>query len=208
MGSPAQPGPSPRVQRKLERTRRAIEDAFAQLVAERGYAQVEVQAIAERADVARGTFYAHFPDKEAVLLACGQRLADGIVARAAPELVPEPAAFRSEPLHVLFDAAAEQPDLFRACMSVARTRKQFMGILRARAGEDFHRRVQALGREPRLPAAVIARGISGILGEILEGWLDGELEGTPEEMARMTLDLIYAGAGWADGYTPEEMGYA
>ena len=52
-------GPCSRVQRRVARTRAAIEDAFVQLVLERGFDRVTVEDIAGRADLARATFYAH-----------------------------------------------------------------------------------------------------------------------------------------------------
>jgi len=55
-------GPGSRVQRRVARTRAAIEDAFVQLVLERGYDRVTVEDIASRADLARATFYAHYPN--------------------------------------------------------------------------------------------------------------------------------------------------
>ena len=66
-------GPGSRTQRRVARTKAAIEDAFVQLVLERGYDQVTVEDITDRADLARATFYAHYPNKEAVQFAVRQR---------------------------------------------------------------------------------------------------------------------------------------
>jgi AcrR family transcriptional regulator len=55
--------------RRVRRTRRALIDAFLCLVEEKGYEKTTVQDILDRADVGRSTFYAHYRDKEAVLLA-------------------------------------------------------------------------------------------------------------------------------------------
>ena len=52
---------------RVKRTREALEQAFAALVAEAGFTALSVQAVAERAGVNRATFYAHFPDKYALL---------------------------------------------------------------------------------------------------------------------------------------------
>ena len=53
------PRRSPRVQRRVARTKAAIEDAFVQLVLEQGYERVAVEDISDRADLARATFYSH-----------------------------------------------------------------------------------------------------------------------------------------------------
>lgn len=54
--------------RRIRRTRRSLHEALIALVLERGYESVTVQDIIDRADVGRSTFYAHFRDKEALLL--------------------------------------------------------------------------------------------------------------------------------------------
>jgi AcrR family transcriptional regulator len=72
------------VQRRVARTKAAIEDAFVQLVLERGYGQVTVEDITDRADLARATFYAHYPNKEAVQFSVFNRLTADLVQRLAP----------------------------------------------------------------------------------------------------------------------------
>ncbi len=57
-----------RVDRRVQRTRRALHEALVALIQEKGYEAVTVQAILDRANVGRSTFYAHFRDKEALLL--------------------------------------------------------------------------------------------------------------------------------------------
>ena len=74
---PSRPGS--RVQRRVARTKAAIEDAFVQLVLERGYDRVTVEDITDRADLARATFYAHYPNKEAVQYSVFNRLTEDLV---------------------------------------------------------------------------------------------------------------------------------
>jgi len=55
------------IDRRAKRSIRLLKQAFRELVEEKGFAAVTVQDITDRADVNRGTFYAHFPDKYALL---------------------------------------------------------------------------------------------------------------------------------------------
>ena len=48
---------------RVKRTRQLIQDAFVALVGEKGFENVTVQHIAERAPVNRATFYSHYHDK-------------------------------------------------------------------------------------------------------------------------------------------------
>jgi AcrR family transcriptional regulator len=54
--------------RRISRTRRLMHEALMSLIVEKGYEAVTVQDILDRADVGRSTFYAHFRDKDELLL--------------------------------------------------------------------------------------------------------------------------------------------
>src|SRR5262245_26163301 len=58
-----------RPDRRVSKTRRALKEALTDLILEQGYEDVTVQAVIDRADVGRSTFYAHFVDKDALLMA-------------------------------------------------------------------------------------------------------------------------------------------
>ncbi len=81
--------------RRIQRTRAMLLSALLDLIVERGYEEVSVQDIVDRANVGRSTFYKHFLDKRELLLTgvagLQQLLTEQMVA-------PEPAATRSERL--------------------------------------------------------------------------------------------------------------
>ena len=202
---PSRPGS--RGQRRVARTKAAIEDAFVQLVLEQGYERVAVEDISDRADLARATFYAHYPNKEAVLLSVSNRLTEDLMRRIAYQGGPWNVV-RRDALQTAYQHAAENPDLYRACMSDARTRQAYLSILSRYAEQNFRDRLTALGRQPRVPVPVMARGFVGATLAILEAWLAGELEGDVEQLASMALDLFIAGGAWANGIGLDEIGYS
>jgi AcrR family transcriptional regulator len=59
----------PRPDRRVGKTRKALKEALTDLILEKGYEEVTVQDIIDRADVGRSTFYAHFIDKDDLLMA-------------------------------------------------------------------------------------------------------------------------------------------
>ncbi len=52
-----------RVDPRVVRTRKLLEQAFMELMDEKGFQEITIQDITERATVNRATFYAHFEDK-------------------------------------------------------------------------------------------------------------------------------------------------
>src|SRR6476619_2813789 len=58
-----------RPDRRVARSRRALKEALTDLILERGYESVTVGDVIDRADVGRSTFYAHFLDKDDLLMA-------------------------------------------------------------------------------------------------------------------------------------------
>src|SRR4051812_43769240 len=83
--------------RRSERTRQLIGTALIEVMLAKGYDEITVQDILDRANVGRSTFYAHFLDKEDLLVSQLTRVLDELIQQnepfvpgvlAAPSLVP------------------------------------------------------------------------------------------------------------------------
>src|SRR5262245_27817431 len=70
------PATATRRARKKERTRQEIFGAAMELFTKRGFEAVTIEAICDAADVARGTFFLHFPSKAALLWEWNRQVAD------------------------------------------------------------------------------------------------------------------------------------
>lgn len=77
---PPLPALSRRERKKLETRRRILEAAIA-LMSEQSYDAVKIDAIAEKADVAKATFFLHFPNKSSLITAFNEQVAEKIAAR-------------------------------------------------------------------------------------------------------------------------------
>ncbi len=64
------------VDRRVQKTRKLLQDALIDLVAEKGYEAVSIREILDQANVGRSTFYAHFQDKDQLLHSILDRLDD------------------------------------------------------------------------------------------------------------------------------------
>ena len=61
------PNPDEKLDPRVIRTRGLILSSFESLLADKGFESISVQDVTDKAQVNRATFYAHFPDKYALL---------------------------------------------------------------------------------------------------------------------------------------------
>lgn len=73
-----------RVDRRIQRTRQVLQQAFIEVVREKGFAATSIQDITERANVNRGTFYLHFADKYMLVDAFVREDLQRLLANALP----------------------------------------------------------------------------------------------------------------------------
>lgn len=185
---------SVREDRRVRRSKTLVVQAFAALVLEKDYARVTVQDIIDRADVGRSTFYAHFRDKEAVLLSCFDDVEAGLGARLSEGPV---SAVEHAPARVLLDHAWEHSSVYRAiCASSA------SGIV-----QRHLRRLLLPAIDRLLPAVnggdqqTIAREFyaSSLIG-LLIWWVSTDFRVAPAELAEDFQRLVANGiAGLSPG---------
>ncbi|QIS16777.1 MULTISPECIES: TetR/AcrR family transcriptional regulator [Nocardia] len=154
--------------RRVHRTRSVLHRALIELMLERGYDRITVRDILARADVGRSTFYAHFRDKDDLLLVSSTEYLRAAVAAARSERASaEPLA----PIATLFRLAAEHPEVYRALLG-----RKSSGVL-LRATQRMVAEIlteQLTGRlgldEAELASTItfLAWGVVGLLGAIAE----------------------------------------
>ncbi|WP_410875391.1 TetR/AcrR family transcriptional regulator [Nocardia sp. A7] len=144
--------------RRVRRTRDTLHRALIELMIERGYDKVTVSDIIGRADVGRSTFYAHYRDKDDLLLvSCTEFLRREIIRTTTPG---SPLA----PLRVMFHLAAQYPEVYRpligpkATATVVRAYRQGVAEL---VGE-------LLGEQPTGTIEFLSWGLLGVLGTVIE----------------------------------------
>lgn len=89
--------------RRVQRTRQLLRQAFIEVSQEKGVTAVSVQDITERANVNRGTFYAHYPDKDALI----EELTRDEFHRRITSHLPSTPRRNRDTLHLLIQAVLE-----------------------------------------------------------------------------------------------------
>ena len=168
--------------RRQQKTRRAIFEAFTRLLETRSYGSVTVQEIIDAADVGRSTFYAHFETKDALLRAMCTDIFDHVFSHvlekeATHDFSNRPEDIRGRVTHILHH--------------LNDNRRSLKGILSGESGEVFMRYFKeylALLFEP-----VVSEGPEGIPADYLRN--------------HMICDFAEAVRWWLrnDGYSPEEI---
>jgi AcrR family transcriptional regulator len=181
--------------RRVRRTRRLLHEALLAEILEKGYDRVTVQDVLDRADVGRATFYAHFRDKDDLLVAGAEQLQVFLrqhLAVAARTPADHPAE-QIELVRALFEHAAENRRLYRALVGrragavvLRYAREQLASLLR----EHLEQVTTSRGVMPAVPIEVMVQYLASALLGVLTWWLDAETPYSAEEMGGMLLLLI------------------
>ena len=190
--------PATRRARKKERTRQEIYGAAMDLFTARGFDAVTIEAICEAADVARATFFLHFPTKASLLHEWNCQVAAEFSAGHT-----EPRGSAVDELRGLVEHISgrlrAQADVMAAMLREFFATPEAVVAARS-AAQDLHalfesiiRRGQARGElrasvDPRLAVAVVLSTSAAILsGQV---WKPGEL---PPDAQSQFFEVVFHG---------------
>jgi len=193
---------SNRFERRRERTRQELLAAATRVLAEKGLDRTKITDIAAVADVGVGTFYLHFPDKEALF--------DAVVEETVRRLKATVDAAREKARGPLAKIQAANRAFFR----FARENREVFKIVfgHAAAFNDLIRRAQALfiadlektvregitsGAFAPLPPALVAQAVVGMATQVISWWTEHEsvpIETLIETTTALALHGITSGA--------------
>ncbi len=166
-----------------------------------GYEAVTVDALVQRADVARATFYAHFHDVGEVLTSLVDELSDRLLREVLPTLQAGP-VFTGVGMRALCGHADEHRALYRVVVSGAgdgRARATLRSNISAEFEQVWRHAAATAAAEPRIDPAVLARVLVGAYLEMFDWWLNEQPVLTAEEVALILARLTFNGAPWLAG---------
>jgi AcrR family transcriptional regulator len=184
-----------RVDRRIQRTRQALAQAFLEIVREKGFTATNVQDIIQRANLNRGTFYIHFEDKYELLGTIirerfQQQLCNMLPAaprwdRKTLQLLIQTVLTRLEAKYQHQPAASP----FLAGLFARRIHQELTECILTRL------KPQAWGETlTEIPLETVARVISwGIFGAAVQ-WSQESSSLSSEEMGQYILEVVMEGA--------------
>ncbi|NDJ79023.1 MAG: TetR/AcrR family transcriptional regulator [Chloroflexi bacterium] len=187
-------------QRKAATHQRLL-DAARDVIVEKGYSNVEILDITERADVSKATFYQHFSNKEE----CARKLmhqgfdslAEKILGETPPRL-PDPDwvidsmeqifgwadTNREIMLIMVGGAASTQLNVFGRNYMVEITERTIINALNESHAES-----------PKYSPHIQAQVVTGVLIQLLGWWLENETGLSTRQMGEMIHDILQNGLG-------------
>lgn len=179
--------------RRQQKTRAAIFDAFSELLAEKSYSKITVQEIIDAANVGRTTFYAHFETKDDLLKALCEELFGHILSRAGDRT-------HTHGLDAQGDATESM--FCHLLQHLQENDRNILGLLSCESSEIFLRyfkdslsglvRSQLAQRckRPDLPREFLVNHVSGSFVEMVLWWIKGHMRQTPAELDRYFLAVM------------------
>lgn len=189
---------SPRLNRRVTRTRRHLREALMQLILEKGYDTVTIEDITERAELGRTTFYLHYRDKEELLLENIEATAQELYRQIDPEKGRQGPSSPQEGLHAIervFTHAAANSLLYRIILkggAASKVRHTILNFLSEAALPIFERNLPNSGVFS-VPLQAVSNYFAASLLGFLTWWLEEDTPYPPEEASRFFTQLFLFG---------------
>lgn len=182
--------------RRARRTERNLRAALHSLISEKGYDGVTVQDIADRADVGRSTFYAHFENKDKLHLSAFDEVREAILRdveeTSEGDKIGTDFNFNSLPL---FQHAHASRRFYRALAGKSAGDSFLKNMFRQTRDLVLEELQKSLPEErkssPETKAA--AHFYASSLVAMLTFWLDNNLPFSPEEINEMFKKFTMGG---------------
>jgi AcrR family transcriptional regulator len=169
--------------RRSQRTRQLLIEALADLMSGKRYSAISVQEITDRANVGRSTFYAHFTDKDDLMVQGVRQMVGSL------ELVAPTPTNTLAPSLGLFHHVAAGRNLNHS-MAHGRILSMFFDSLQTELTAMFVERL-----EPRLPATptrvpvpLLAAMVAGMLITAVRTWIEADMV-VPAEAANRSFTI-------------------
>ena len=186
--------PLSRHERRRLQTRARLIQTTLQLVLEKGFEDITIQDITDRADLGRGTFYIHFKDKEEVVWTAFKDLFKDLEQEAHQRLDRRTPQVEYYGLLNIFQHAEKNRDLYRVMVggkgsAMLSTRVQDF------LAEVFLYDIRNAPEPPEvnfnIPEEIEAQILVGVITRLIFWWLETPNDYTPEQMAAMTYQTLY-----------------
>jgi AcrR family transcriptional regulator len=186
--------------RRVARTRALLRDALVALIQEKGYEQISVQNITDRANVNRATFYLHYKDKDELLLKSMKDVYDDLLARMGPFTLDDMGQGSRRMETITFEHVREYAGFYQVMLSdrgVAAFTAQILDYIAAVILKTCP--VPQPGTVPPVPPEATAYYYAGAFVGLIIWWVKRGLPESVDTMVELLCQLDSHNADWAFG---------
>jgi AcrR family transcriptional regulator len=170
--------------RRVKRTQQHLAKALVALTLEKGYDNVTIRDITERADIGYATFFRHYRDKEALL----HDVSEVVLSDLRNVLPLGPVMDATLVGTSLFNYVAEHANVFSALVSSHRTSSLLQHIVELAYGDILNEKTLKEGS--LVPIEVAAYHIATSSIALVQWWLERDMPYPPERMGVIFDKLI------------------
>ncbi|WP_042162031.1 TetR/AcrR family transcriptional regulator [Paenibacillus gorillae] len=177
-----------KLDRRIIRTKEAINKAFLTLFSEKELEQITINDIADLANVNRGTIYLHYTDKYDLLDKCIEEHIHQLIAFCGEHESNAQLSSMVSDLKPVFDYFAENALFFTAIFSNQRAslfRERLLQFVAVNVKEKLDKQNSQPEIDNELNAQFMASAFTGIL----EWWIRSKMPHSPEFMANQVRKL-------------------
>ena len=168
--------------RRVRRTQHLLAKALIALTLEKGYEDVTIRDITERADIGYATFFRHYRDKDELL----QDVVDVVLAELIDLLCP--ATSDADPTAIgvlLFRHVQEQSEVVRVLLRSHSLLPRLIEAATQNIVSDHTPRPESI-----VPLEIAAHHIVASTISLIQWWLDHQMPYPPERMGLIYHELI------------------
>jgi AcrR family transcriptional regulator len=180
--------------RRVDRTKHALGTALVELMLERRFDDISVQDVLDRADVGRGTFYAHFRNKDDLFLSGYEHMLEFMEAQLYQN---HSSNNRVAPIAEFFAHIGDAGPLLQAMRANGQIALMWeMGT--AHFARMIEKRLTLLGYHSNGNAfspAIASKCFAGAAIEMLRWWLDRDVRPTPQQMDDTYHEMVWKALG-------------
>ena len=207
-----------KVDRRVRKTRQALREAMQVLMSEKGYDQVTIEELTERADIGRTTFYLHYSAKQDLLLEQFDELLEQLLGQLSDIPLSSwtqqgrvlPAEDHPErPICMVFSHAADNEELYRLVLhgeGVDQASQRLQEMMTRAVTAFFDPKIGDDSGQVSLqfPVDLFGNYFAGALLGMIKWWLDEDMPYTPQEMEAIFFQMFLPGASQVIGMAMEQ----
>lgn len=176
-----------KIDRRIQRTQRALMDALVTLSLEKGYDAISIRDITERANVSYSTFFRHYAEKDELLAELLKSVANELILL----INHNPNKTKDAEGRLIFQHVADNQAFFRLLFSSQGTSRVMRNIEADIAASVIQ--TNSLSEDDVIPPDIAANHLVVTILALIRWWLDHDMPYGIDRMAAIYSRLIIQG---------------